>query len=96
MSDTPLPHIESSGVETLDESVQSAGDRFAMPDGSNGLRAQRAPLAITGRSRTNAGIELMAYDSSPAFKSTTALSDAFTRAKSRELSNDDADGREAL
>jgi hypothetical protein len=38
----------------------------------------------------------MAYDSSPAFKSTAALSDAFTSAQSRELSNDDADGREAL
>jgi hypothetical protein len=38
----------------------------------------------------------MRVDTSPAFKSTTALSDAFTRAKSRELSNDDADGREAL
>lgn len=91
MSDKSVPSVASNGAETGDESVQREWDRFAMPDFSDERDSHRNPLSITGRSTTNAGLEMRVYDSLPAYGSSTALGDALARATSHDLPEEDAD-----
>lgn len=92
MSDTPLPNVGSFGVEITDESVQQEWDRFAMPDLSGDGDSFSTPIALPARI-TKTSLAVRAFDSSPAYDSTTALGDAFAKAQSTDLSQDDADVR---
>jgi hypothetical protein len=80
--DTPLSDVDSSGVETVDDSVQREWNRFAMTDRSvdghsfSTLLGRRARVATTT-------LAVRAFDSSLAYDSTTALGEAFTKANSR-------------
>jgi hypothetical protein len=90
VSDTPLSNVGSSDADATDESVQRAWDRYAMPDLSGDREPRRLPLAPPSHRTTNAPLDLNLYDSDPAFGSSTALSDAFARARSNDLAEDDA------
>ena len=85
MRDTPLPNNGSADAQMADESVQREWDRFAMPDLSNERESHGLPLAITGRSTTTATIAIRAFDSLPAYDSSTALGDAFAKAELTDL-----------
>ena len=89
MSETPLSPFGSSDAEIADQSVQRQWDRYAMPDLSGDQQSQQTPLALTVRSTTNATLVVQLYESSPAFGSTTSMGDAFAKAQSSDLTEDD-------
>ena len=88
--DAPLPDLDSSGVETADESVQREWNRFAMTDCSVDGVSFSSPFAQPARAAKTT-LTVRAFDSSPAYDSTTALGEAFAKANSTDLSHDDTD-----
>ncbi len=90
MSDTPSPDLGSSDAKIVDKTIQGNWDRFANPDLSV-AESLRSPLAPTSPGSTNAINAVRAFDSLPAYDSTTALGDAFARAESIDLDDEDFD-----
>ena len=89
MSDTPLPNVGSSDAEIVDKTIQRESDRFAAPELSVDPELHGSQLAFTSRSSTNATIATRAFDSRPAYDSTTALGDALARTESTDLADED-------
>ncbi len=89
MSRSPISGVRAPEPDGDDQSVQRAWDRYAMPDLSSASETRSSPLALPARSSTNATLEIQVYDSSPSFGSTTALSDAFAKAESADLAEED-------
>jgi len=89
VSRTPISGVRPPDPDGDDQSVQRAWDRYAMPDLSSESDAPRSRLALLARSSTNATLEVEVYDSSPSFGSTTAMSDAFAKAESPVLAEED-------
>lgn len=100
MSETPLPNDGSADRQMADESVQHEWDRFAKPDLSSDRESHGSPLALTSRSSTNATIAIRAFDSLPAYDSTTAFGDAFAKVDLTDLPPEEdvktSDDREAF
>jgi hypothetical protein len=90
--DTRLPYVGSSAAEISDESVQREWDRSAMPDHSGDGDSFSTPIALRARI-TKTTLARWTNDSFPAYDSTTALGDAFAKAQSSDLSQDNADVR---
>lgn len=88
MNDTPLPNVGSSAVETADESVQRGWDRFAMPDHSGDGDSFSTPISLPARIMKTT-LAKWTNNSFPAYDSTTALGDAFAKAQSTDVSQDD-------
>jgi hypothetical protein len=80
VSETTLPSNGSADAQLADESVQHDWDRFAKPDLSSNHESHGSRLALTSRSSTNATIAIRAFDSLPAYDSSTALGNAFAKA----------------
>ncbi len=83
MSDTPVPDVNSLYVEIADESVQPPR-KAAVTHAADNVESQ--PARTSPRS-TNATVAAKFYDSSPAFRSTTALGDAFAKVELAELAD---------
>lgn len=91
MRETPLPSVGSSDAETVDNTIQRKWDKFAMPNLSVDPASQRPPLVRALSSPTSSTIASRAFDSLPAFDSTTALGDAFTRAETIDVADNEVD-----
>jgi hypothetical protein len=89
VSETPLPSVGSSDTETVENTIQRKWDKFAMPDLSVDPESQRPPLVRASSRPTSSANASRAFDSLPAFDSTTALGDAFARAETIEELSDD-------
>ncbi len=91
MSETPLPSVGSSDAKTVDNTTQRKWDKFAMPDLSVGPESQRPQLTRASSRPTSSANASRAFDSLPAFDSTTALGDAFARAETIDIANNEVD-----
>ena len=91
MSDILPLSVSSSDDEIVDKAIQREWDRFGMPDYSVDHESHDSPLAPPLRSSTNVTFATRAFDSLPAYDSTTALGDAFARAESTDFTDEDTD-----
>ena len=91
MSEAPLPNYGNTDTVAVDNTIQRELDRHAIPDLTVDLESQLPPRALTSPSASNATIATKAFDSLPAYDSTTALGDAFARAESTDLADEDFD-----
>lgn len=86
MSDTPVPDVNSLYVEIADESVQTPR-KAAVTHAADNVESQPMRSARTSPRSTNATVAAKFYDSSPAYRSTTALGDAFAKVELAELAD---------
>jgi len=89
VSDTPLPNAGLSDAEIADQYVQREWDRFAMPDLSEEREPHLHAIALPAHHSSTAPVATSVYDSLPSYDSSTALGDAFAKAQSQDLAEED-------
>ena len=94
MSERLRSNNRSSDDVNVDETMQRVVERFAMPDLSVDPELPDSSPPVTPGGSTEQTFAKSAFDSLPAYDSTTALGEAFSKAEATKFSDEDIDASE--
>ena len=94
MSERLRSNNRSSDDVNVDETMQRVVERFAMPDLSVDPESPDSSPAVTAHGSTGEAFTKSAFDSLPAYDSTTVLGEAFSKAEATTFSDEDIDTSE--
>lgn len=90
MSDTPILSDGSSDYEAVDETIQHAWDRYAMPDHSINPEWHDSPLDASA-DVTNVTVTARIFESRPENDSATGIDNAIGRPESTDVATEQVD-----